>query len=140
MVILSNPATHSRAAHYVRMSTEHQQYSPENHAYVIRQCAADHNMEIAQVYSDHGRSGLNIAGLTGLNQLIAEVENKQAAFTSLLVYDASLPLELRSGSTTKQSNSRVTAAFRRRCSRRKSARWRRNSREFSWRSLRGNAA
>ena len=52
----------SRAAQYVRMSTEHQQYSPENQLDVIRQYAADHNMDIVQAYSDHGRSGLNIAG------------------------------------------------------------------------------
>jgi DNA invertase Pin-like site-specific DNA recombinase len=74
MEILANPAARSRAAHYVRMSTEHQQYSPENQAYIIRQYAADHNMEIVQVYSEHGRSGLNIAGRSGLNQLIADVE------------------------------------------------------------------
>jgi DNA invertase Pin-like site-specific DNA recombinase len=57
----------SRAAQYVRMSTEHQQYSPQNQVDVIQQYAADHNMDIVQVYSDHGRSGLNIAGREGLN-------------------------------------------------------------------------
>jgi hypothetical protein len=57
------------------MSTEHQQYSPENQLDIIRQYAADHNMEIIHVYSDHGRSGLNIAGRDGLNQLMADVEN-----------------------------------------------------------------
>ena len=44
----------SRAAVYVRMSTEHQQYSPDNQLDVIRQYAASHGMEIVQVYSDHG--------------------------------------------------------------------------------------
>ena len=56
------------------MSTEHQQYSPENQLEIIRQYAADHYMEIVQDYSDHGRSGLNIAGRDGLNQLMADVE------------------------------------------------------------------
>ena len=79
----------SRAAHYVRMSTEHQQYSPENQLEVVRQYAAAHNMEIVQEYSDHGRSGLNIAGREGLNQLMADVEAKRTTFTSLLVYDVS---------------------------------------------------
>ena len=79
----------SRAAQYVRMSTEHQQYSPENQLDVIRQYAASHNMEIVQVYSDHGRSGLNIAGREGLNQLMSDVEAKQAHFSALLVYDVS---------------------------------------------------
>jgi DNA invertase Pin-like site-specific DNA recombinase len=89
MEILANPATRSRAAHYVRISTEHRQYSPKNQADIIRQYAADHNMEIVQVYSDHGPSGLNIEGRDGLNQLMADVENKQVNFTSLLVYDVS---------------------------------------------------
>ena len=79
----------SRAAQYVRMSTEHQQYSPENQLEIIRQYAADHNMEIVQDYSDRGRSGLNIAGRDGLNQLMADVEAKRTNFTSLLVYDVS---------------------------------------------------
>jgi hypothetical protein len=34
------------------MSTEHQQYSPENQLEVIQQYATAHNMEIVQVYSD----------------------------------------------------------------------------------------
>ena len=78
-----------RAAHYVRMSTEHQQYSPENQLEVVRQYAASHNMEIVQEYSDHGRSGLNIAGREGLNQLMSDVESKRTDFSALLVYDVS---------------------------------------------------
>lgn len=46
-------------------------------------------MEIVQDYSDHGRSGLNIAGREGLNQLMADVEAKRTNFTSLLVYHVS---------------------------------------------------
>jgi hypothetical protein len=69
----TNTPLPSRAALYVRMSTEHQQYSPENQSDVIRQYAASHNMEVVQVYSDHGRSGLNIAGREGLNQLMSNV-------------------------------------------------------------------
>jgi DNA invertase Pin-like site-specific DNA recombinase len=71
------------------MSTEHQQYSPENQLDIIRQYAATHNMEIVREYSDHGRSGLNIAGREGLNRLMADVEAKRTNFTSLLVYDVS---------------------------------------------------
>jgi DNA invertase Pin-like site-specific DNA recombinase len=77
----------ARAAQYVRMSTEHQQYSPENQLEVILQYAAAHGMEIGQAYSDHSRSGLNIAGREGLNRLMSDVENKQANFSALLVYD-----------------------------------------------------
>jgi DNA invertase Pin-like site-specific DNA recombinase len=78
-----------RAAQYVRMSTEHQQYSPENQLEVVRQYAASHNMEIVQEYSDHGRSGLNIAGREGLNKLMSDVESKRTDFSALLVYDVS---------------------------------------------------
>src|SRR5258707_9821082 len=78
-----------RAAQYVRMSTEHQQYSPENQLEVVRQYAASHNMEIVQEYSDHGRSGLNIAGRECLNQLMSDVESKRTDFSALLVYDVS---------------------------------------------------
>jgi DNA invertase Pin-like site-specific DNA recombinase len=54
-----------RAAQYVRMSTEHQQHSPENQLEVIREYASSHQMEIVREYSDHGRSGLNIDGREG---------------------------------------------------------------------------
>ena len=79
----------SRAAQYVRMSTEHQQYSPENQLEIICQYAGAHNMEIVREYSDHGRSGLNIAGRDGLNQLMVDVEATRITSTSLLVYDVS---------------------------------------------------
>jgi DNA invertase Pin-like site-specific DNA recombinase len=71
------------------MSTEHQQYARENQLEVVCQYAGAHNIEIVQEYSDHGRSGLNIAGREGLNQLMADVEAKRTTFTSLLVYDVS---------------------------------------------------
>jgi predicted site-specific integrase-resolvase len=69
---ISEPA--SSLPQYVRMSTEHQQYSPENQLEVILQYAAAHGMEIVQAYSDHGRSGLNIAGREGLNRLMSDVD------------------------------------------------------------------
>jgi DNA invertase Pin-like site-specific DNA recombinase len=79
----------SRAAQYVRMSTEQEQYSPENQLDVIHQYAATHNLEIVRGYFDHGRSGLNIAFREGLNRLMADVEAKRTNFTSLLGYDVS---------------------------------------------------
>ncbi len=51
-----------RAAAYVRMSTEHQQYSTSNQMDVIREYAAKRGMEIVKTYSDEGKSGLNIEG------------------------------------------------------------------------------
>jgi DNA invertase Pin-like site-specific DNA recombinase len=71
------------------MSTEHQQYLPENQLEVIRQYATSHTMEIVREYSDHGRSGLNIAGREGLNKLMSDVESKRTDFSALLIYDVS---------------------------------------------------
>ena len=77
------------SAHYVRKSTEHQQYSPETSLRSSVQYAAAQNMEIVKEYSDHGRSGLNMSGRDGLNQPMSDVEHKRADFTSLLVYGGS---------------------------------------------------
>lgn len=78
-----------RAAQYVRMSTEHQQYSPENQCDVITRYAANHGMEIVRTYSDHGRSGLNLSGRDGLQKLLNDVECGTRDFAALLIYDVS---------------------------------------------------
>lgn len=78
-----------RAAEYVRMSTEHQKYSTENQADIIHQFAARRGYQIIRTYADEGRSGLNIGGRAGLQQLIADVEAGRADFTVILVYDVS---------------------------------------------------
>ena len=57
------PSTpHIRAAQYVRMSTEHQQYSTENQADVIREYAAARGYEIVKTYADDGKSGRRTRG------------------------------------------------------------------------------
>lgn len=78
-----------RVAQYVRMSTEHQQYSTENQADVIREYAASRGYEIVKTYADKGKSGLNVAGRVSLQRLIADVQNGDADFTAILVYDVS---------------------------------------------------
>ena len=85
----SNTHLTLRDAQYVHMSTEHQQYSPENQLEIIPQYAAAHQMEIVREYADHGRTGLNIAGREGLSRLMEEVEAKRINFSALLVYDVS---------------------------------------------------
>jgi DNA invertase Pin-like site-specific DNA recombinase len=79
----------SRVAQYVRMSTEHQQYSTENQSDIIQRYAESRKMEIVETYADHGRSGLNIAGRDGLSQLVADVEQGEVTFSDVLVYDVS---------------------------------------------------
>src|SRR5487761_1977391 len=78
-----------RAVEYVRMSTEHQQYSTENQADKIREYAARRGIEIVRTYTDVGKSGLRIDGRASLQQLIKDVESGTADFTIILVYDVS---------------------------------------------------
>ena len=78
-----------RAAQYVRMSTEHQQYSTENQGDKIREYAARRNIEIVRTYADEGKSGLRIDGRQALQQLIADVQAGTTDFQIILVYDVS---------------------------------------------------
>jgi len=85
----THPLTPALAAKYVRMSTEHQQYSIDNQTAAIEQYARDHGMEIVRTYLDSGKSGLTIENRPGLRQLIADVESGFPAFSVVLVYDVS---------------------------------------------------
>lgn len=78
-----------RAAEYVRMSTEHQQYSTENQADKIREYAQRRGIEIVRTYADAGKSGLRIDGRQALQQLLKDVETGVADFEIILVYDVS---------------------------------------------------
>src|SRR5204863_7532229 len=78
-----------RAAQYVRMSTEHQQYSIANQSAAIALYAAAHNMGITRSFVDEGKSGTTIKGRRALQELIKTVQSGAADFTSILVYDVS---------------------------------------------------
>lgn len=77
------------AAAYVRMSTEHQQYSTSNQMDVIKEYAKRRGMVIVKTYSDEGKSGLNIQGRDSLAQMIREVQAGEARFSCILAYDIS---------------------------------------------------
>jgi DNA invertase Pin-like site-specific DNA recombinase len=77
------------AAAYVRMSTEHQQYSTSNQMDVIREYAKRRGMQITKDYSDAGKSGLNIEGREALAQMIQDVQDGKINCSSILVYDVS---------------------------------------------------
>src|SRR5712692_5062832 len=79
----------TRVVEYVRMSTEHQQYSTDNQRKIIQQYAEGRGMTIARTYTDAGKSGLRIDGRDALKELIHDVENGQADFSAILVYDVS---------------------------------------------------
>ncbi len=78
-----------RAAQYVRMSTEHQQYSTENQSDVIREYAHKREMEIVRTFADAGKSGLRLDGRDALKDLITVVQSGKADFAFILVYDVS---------------------------------------------------
>lgn len=78
-----------RAAAYVRMSTEHQQYSTENQRDVIFAFAAARDLEIVKIYADEGKSGLRLEGRDQLKALLRDVESGQADYSVILVYDVS---------------------------------------------------
>lgn len=77
------------AAQYVRMSTEHQQYSTLNQEDAIREYAERRGFEIVKTYADEGKSGLNVAGRESLRQMIANVQSGHVGFEAILVYDVS---------------------------------------------------
>jgi len=78
-----------RAAQYVRMSTDNQQYSIENQAAVIAAYAQLHKLSIVRTYRDEGVSGLKIRNRTGLAQLLEDVGSGHADFGHILVFDVS---------------------------------------------------
>ncbi|MGB8789446.1 MAG: recombinase family protein [Candidatus Acidiferrales bacterium] len=77
------------AAQYLRMSTEHQQYSLENQADAIQRYAETNGFAVIQTYSDAARSGIVLKRRTGLRQLLQDVVGGGANFRAILVYDVS---------------------------------------------------
>lgn len=84
-----SPPTPTRAAQYVRMSTEHQQYSTENQRDAIAEFALARGFEIVRTYADDGRSGLRLEGRESLRQMLEDVQSGNADFKAILVYDVS---------------------------------------------------
>jgi DNA invertase Pin-like site-specific DNA recombinase len=83
---ISVGAPRIRAAQYLRMSTEHQQYSFDNQSDWNLRYAQAHAMEIVRTYSDV-ESGVNIRD--GLKHLLDDVENGTVDYRVILVYDVS---------------------------------------------------
>lgn len=77
------------AAQYLRMSTEHQQYSLEYQAFVISSYAAANNLAIVKTYTDAAKSGLVLRDRAGLSELLRDVVSSVKPFEIVLVYDIS---------------------------------------------------
>lgn len=78
-----------RAAQYVRMSTERQEYSILNQIATIAAYASIHRFEIVRTYSDPAKSGLDIKRRPGLKALIDDVVRGRADYCAVLVFDIS---------------------------------------------------
>jgi DNA invertase Pin-like site-specific DNA recombinase len=86
---LETTGTLVRAAQYVRMSTDHQNYSTANQFAANHAYAATRGMEIVCTYADEGKSGLRIERRDALQRLIQDVVSGNSGFAAILVYDVS---------------------------------------------------
>lgn len=77
------------AAQYIRMSTEHQRYSPDNQRAAIAEYALERGFEIVETYQDSGKSGLSLKGRDELKRLLADVLKGSSGFQAILVLDVS---------------------------------------------------
>lgn len=77
------------AAHYVRMSTDHQRYSIERQSTAIAAYAATRGYELVASYADPGVSGLTLEQRPGLQRLLADVLGGAPGFEVVVVYDVS---------------------------------------------------
>lgn len=78
-----------RAAQYLRMSTDHQQYSIANQSAALALYAAVHSIAIVRAFVDEGKTGRTIKGRKGLQELLNIVESGEADFNQVLMYDVS---------------------------------------------------
>ncbi|EAN7582135.1 recombinase family protein, partial [Salmonella enterica] len=78
-----------RVAQYLRMSTDHQQFSIDNQALYLKKYAEDHNMVIVETYDDEGKSGVSASGRKNFNRLIEDVVTGRVKIEAVLVYDVS---------------------------------------------------
>jgi DNA invertase Pin-like site-specific DNA recombinase len=78
------------AAQYLRMSTEHQQYSLPNQCARIEHYAQEKGFEIVRTYSDPAKTGVVLKRRLGLCQLLQDVVNpEKRSYKAILVYDVS---------------------------------------------------
>jgi DNA invertase Pin-like site-specific DNA recombinase len=77
------------AAQYLRMSTEHQQYSFDNQRSRIQEYAQLHGFTVTSTYSDSAKSGLWLKGRPGLRELLRDVAQGNTGYKAILVYDVS---------------------------------------------------
>ena len=77
------------AAQYLRVSTDHQQYSVDNQADEIARYAGERGFTITKTYTDAAKSGLRLTNRDGLKQLLKDVVEGNRDYRAVLVYDVS---------------------------------------------------
>ena len=78
-----------KAAQYVRMSTERQEYSIANQMTAIAAYASARGFEVVRTDSNPARSGLDLKRRPGLQALIDDVTGDRAVDKAILVFDVS---------------------------------------------------
>ena len=76
-------------AQYLRMSTEHQQYSLDSQGLAIQNYADEHGFCVIQTYTDGAKSGVVLKHRNGLAQLLQDVMVGDLKYKAILVYDVS---------------------------------------------------
>lgn len=79
----------TRAAQYLRMSSDNQRYSTENQTNAIAEYAQQNGYQVVATYIDAGKSGLSLKGRDALKQLLSDTLAAQRKFDAVLVYDVS---------------------------------------------------
>ena len=77
------------AAQYVRMSTEHQQYSLDNQRLAIQDYANAGGFSVVRTNTDGAKSGVVLKRRNGLRQLLQDVMGGKPGYEAILVYDVS---------------------------------------------------
>ncbi|WP_309141256.1 recombinase family protein [Novosphingobium sp. G106] len=85
----TSPAGLIPAAQYIRMSTEHQRFSPDNQRAANKAFAAEHGYEIVATYQDSGKSGLTLKARPELKRLLSDVLSGAMPYKTILVLDVS---------------------------------------------------
>ena len=80
---------YTRAAQYLRMSTERQDTSIETQITANTAYGASRDIKIVRTYTDPAISGVSIRKRDGLKALLTDVMSGSADFTVILVYDVS---------------------------------------------------
>lgn len=87
--VTTNIDAPTRAAQYLRMSSENQRYSTENQQNAITEYAHEHGYQVVASYIDAGKSGLSLKGRDALRQLLSDALTANRSFDAILVLDVS---------------------------------------------------